>query len=222
MRFPFTKYGWRELLLATVVCAALAAVAAASFWPAAVLPALLWVYCLAFFRDPLRSVPQTAALLAVADGRVTDITPADPEILGEPATRVGIFMGLLSAHINRSPQAGRVLSITHKGGGYADARRPDAWAANESATVQMEARLGGQACRLQVRQIAGFVARRIVTDLAVGQELRAGQVIGMIKFGSRAELIVPDRVIGRLAVSVGQYVYAGQTVLVEPPQPEKI
>jgi phosphatidylserine decarboxylase len=221
MRFPFTKHGWRELLLATVFCAALGAVAASSFWPAAALPALLWVYCLAFFRDPVRVAPATDSLLAVADGRVTDITPADPDILGEPATRVGVFMGLLSVHINRSPQAGRVLSITHKPGGYADARRNDAWATNESASVDMQVGSGRQAYRLQVRQIAGFVARRIVTDLAVGQELRAGQVIGMIKFGSRAELIVPDRVIGRLAVSVGQYVYAGQTVLVEPKRPEK-
>lgn len=209
------------MLLATLFCAALAAVAAASYWPAASLPVLLWVYCLAFFRDPVRRVPQTAGLLAVADGRVTDITPADPDILGEPATRVGIFMSLLSVHVNRSPLAGRVLSITHKPGGYADVRRPDAWARNESATVEMEAHSGGQAFRLQVRQIAGLVARRIVTDLVVGQELQAGQVIGMIKFGSRGELILPDRVIGRLAVSVGQYVYAGQTVLVEPTLPEK-
>lgn len=202
------------------MCLAALAVAAAwlgaGLWALAILPATLWLWVLWFFRDPRRIAPSEPGLMvSPADGRVADITPLGAENpLGEPAIRVGVFMSLFNVHVNRSPLAGEVLSVEHRRGEYLDARDPSAAERNESTTIVVRARTGpGAGQKVAVRQVAGLVARRIVTDIRPGQSVERGQRIGMIKFGSRLELIVPARWQGSVAVRCGQVVAAGRSVL---------
>jgi len=221
MKIPLTKHGWREMLAATVVFGVLTAAAVMTFWPAAVLPAAAWLFVMAFFRDPPRRADEPDAFLAPADGKVVDVVPVGPESpLGAEGVRVGIFMGLFDVHVNRSPCQGAVSEITRHAGGFVDARRPAASETNESATILLAHSRGGRTFKVAVRQIAGIIARRIVTDLRVGQQVSTGQRIGMVKFGSRAELILPRELVGEVAARVGQTVRAGRTVLVRPPQQE--
>ncbi len=221
MTIPLTKYGLRELIVATAVLGGFTAVGAVLFWPSAILPGVLWLYVLAFFRDPPRRAESAGAFLSPADGNVADITPVSPEgPLGVEAVRIGVFMNVFSVHVNRSPCAGRVLKTEHHDGGFVDVRRPEAWETNESATIWLAGDVAGQAVPVAVRQVAGLIARRVVTDLAPGQLLRQGQRIGMVKFGSRVELIVPAEWADLVAVTLGQKVRAGRTVLVGLPAEE--
>lgn len=222
MRYPVTKYGLREVLVATLVFGVLMATGLAYFWPAAIAPAILWVYVLAFFRDPTRTPDEPDAFLSPADGTVVDITPLPADgPLGVESLRIGIFMSLFSVHVNRCPFEATVVRLEHHPGGFVDARRPDASEVNESATLFLSARRGGREFPLATRQVAGLIARRIVTAVRPGQALQAGQRIGMIKFGSRGELIVPRELVGEVAVRIGQKVYGGKTVLIRPPADAK-
>jgi phosphatidylserine decarboxylase len=218
MRIPLTHYGRREMVLATAVCAVLAAAGAMLFWPAAVLPAAAWGFVILFFRDPQRSPEEADAFISPADGKVVDICPVGSESpLGERGTRIGIFMSLLDVHVNRSPCQGRVARVDRRAGGCADARSEAASETNASSTIVLAHERSGRTFPVVVRQIAGLVARRIVTDLRVGETVSAGQRIGMVKFGSRVELLVPEELIGEVRVALGQAVRAGRTALVRPP-----
>jgi phosphatidylserine decarboxylase len=220
MTIPLTKYGLREILLVSAACAAAAAVCLYTWPPLALLPAIVWVATLAFFRDGPRQA-EGEGFLAVADGTVTDITPVGPDgPLGRKGIRVGVFMSVTSVHVNRAPCQAAVVKVEHCPGGYVDVRKQNAWDTNESSTIYLSVRGGERDYPVLVRQIAGFIARRIVTDLAPGQPLHSGQRIGMIKFGSRGELIVPEELAGTVAVRVGERVYAGQSVLIRPRPPE--
>lgn len=185
-------------------------------WPLSLIPLLIWGWVLWFFRDPSRESPQGAEnLVAVADGRVTDITHMGSDcILGCDAVQVGVFMSIFDVHVNRSPADGKILEITHRDGTLLDVRRPDAWESNESTTITLETDLNPEKPRIVFRQIAGLVARRIVTDLKPEQVIDRGARIGMIRFGSRGELIVPSRLVESVQVKVGQKVKAGRTVLI--------
>jgi phosphatidylserine decarboxylase len=186
------------------------------FVPAVVLPLAAWFWVMWFFRDPVRAVPsEPGVLLSPADGQVRDITPvgADSE-LGRGGVKIGIFMSVFDVHVNRSPAEARVESVVYRPGVFLDARDPAASERNESATLRLMCRQGQASYPVVVRQVAGVIARRIVTDVAIGQELAAGQRIGMIKFGSRVELIVPSELAGEIRVVRGQKVRAGETVLV--------
>lgn len=221
MRIPLTRYGLREILIATCAFGVLTAAGVMTFWPAAILPAAAWAYVVLFFRDPQRRPAEADSFLSPADGKVVEISPVGPESeVGAAGTRIGIFMGLLDVHVNRSPCAGSVAEVTRHAGGYVDARRPDASTTNESATILLAHGRAGRQFTVAVRQIAGLVARRIVTDLTVGQELTPGQRIGMVKFGSRVELILPAGLVGEVAVRLGQTVRAGHSALVRPPRRE--
>ncbi len=187
------------------------------FWPLVVLPVAVWLWVLWFFRDPRRQVPLGEnLLLSPADGKVTDITPIGPDSeLGAEGVRIGIFMSVFNVHVNRSPAEAMVEGTRHRNATFLDARDPRAAERNESATIRLVYRRGERDYPLVVRQIAGLVARRIVTDLAPGQALRAGERIGMIKFGSRVEVMVPRELIGDIRVDLGDRVRAGLSVLVE-------
>jgi len=182
----------------------------------AALPLAVWVFVLAFFRDPERSAPAgDGLLLSPADGRVADITPLGPDsVLGCDGVQVGIFMNVFNVHVNRSPCAGRVEQVEHRRGVFLDARDPHASERNESATIRLCCTRDGVERPIVVRQVAGLIARRIVTDLREGQDVQPGQRIGMIKFGSRLELLVPSEWVGEVRVQLGQCVRAGQTVLI--------
>jgi phosphatidylserine decarboxylase len=217
-----TKYGVRELLICTALAAAVAGAAVRLAWhwplvwaPVVVIAVLLWLWVLWFFRDPDREIPQGAGLfVSPADGTVSDITQIGSESeLGRPGVQIGIFMSIFSVHVNRAPCDGAVEFVTHRAGAFLDARDPAASCRNESATIALCYQSGGQTYRVVMRQVAGLIARRIVTDVAKGAGISRGQRVGMIKFGSRCELLLPAELAGRVHVKVGQKVSAGRTVL---------
>jgi len=187
-------------------------------WPAWLVAApllVLWLWVLYFFRDPDRIIPDAPGqLVSPADGVVTDITPvgADSE-LGCEGVRVGVFMSVFNVHVNRIPCDGRITRVVHRGGTLRDVRRQDAWELNEATTITMSCDFDSLTRPIVVRQIAGLVARRIVCDLTEGQHVARGERLGMIRFGSRLELIWPTDLHARVAVTVGQKVFGGSSVL---------
>lgn len=217
MRIPLTHYGRREIILATIVLAALTAVGWMLFKPVAIVPAALWVYVLAFFRDPDRTPEAPEGFLSPADGVVTDISPVGPDSpLGVDGLRISVFMSIFDCHVNRSPCRGTVVRVDHVDGLFMDARRPDAAEQNESTTLLLTCTEGDETFPVVVRQIAGLVARRIVADVKTGQVLDRGERFGMIKFGSRVEVLIPTERVGTVAVEIGQSVRAGESVLTRP------
>ncbi len=223
MSIPFfTPYGIRELSLATLafVAACLISVWMAvlvSPWFSILGTAAIVVYCwvLWFFRDPQRTCSDEEGLfISPADGKIADITPIGPDSeLGTAGIKIGVFMDIFNVHVNRAPEEATVVSVDHRPGAFLDVRDPHASERNESTAITLECENGGRRVQFVVRQIAGLVARRIVTDLFEGQRVCRGQRIGMIKFGSRLELLLPEALAGEITVEIGQRVYAGQSVL---------
>jgi phosphatidylserine decarboxylase len=160
-----------------------------------------------FFRDPERRPPEMpGAVLAPADGRVVDVSEVVDPFVG-PASRVSIFLSPLDVHVNRAPIAGAVVGVEYRAGAFVPAYRADASEVNERTTVAIQ----GEEMRVVVRQIAGTLARRVVCRLRPGDRVAAGERFGIIKFGSRADVILPLEV--RIAVRPGDRVRAGETVL---------
>ena len=174
----------------------------------------LTVWCALFFRDPERVTPVREGLVvAPADGRVSKIINAvpPPELnLGERALpRVSIFMNVFNCHINRSPVTGRIDKIVYKSGTFINADLDKASENNERNSFVIAT--GG--ARIIVVQIAGLIARRIVTFAREGASVRVGERIGMIRFGSRVDVYLPEGV--RPLVAEGQSSIAGETVLAD-------
>ena len=173
----------------------------------------------AFFRAPVRVSPTTAGVVvAPADGTVALIEQATlpPELgLGsEPQLRVSIFLSVLDVHVQRVPVDGQVLAVEHRPGTFVSADLPEASDANSRTSLWVR---GTDGHDLAVLQIAGLVARRILCDAAAGDELAAGDVYGLIRFGSRVDLLLPPG--SRLLVEPGQRTVGGETVLAELPPP---
>jgi phosphatidylserine decarboxylase len=216
MRLPLTRYAPREIALYGGLPLALGGLAAAWGFPLVALPFLaLGLFSLSFFRDPERAIPaETGAVVSPADGTVTDVTEVEePEFIGGPATRIGIFLSVFNVHVNRAPVAGAVELVRHVPGEFRDARR-----AEEASRVNEANLLGLRAddaagTRVLVRQIAGAIARRIVCVTRPGERLARGQRYGMIKFGSRTELFLPRAAGFQPAVRVGDRVRGGATVV---------
>jgi phosphatidylserine decarboxylase len=187
----------------------------------AVAPWLAWLgllftlFCLYFFRDPERVAPgRPGALLAPADGRVVSVTPAVPPSelgLGAiPRWRVSIFLSIINVHVNRIPADGTITRIAYRHGSFLNASTDKASEVNERNAVAVRLSDGRE---IAVVQIAGLVARRIVCDLREGDTVHAGQRLGIIRFGSRADLYLPEGV--RPLVAVGQTMVGGETVIAE-------
>ena len=173
--------------------------------------------CLFFFRDPERVPPGRAgALVAPADGRVVSVTPAVPPAelgLGAiPRWRVSIFLSLINVHVNRVPADGIITRIAYRHGSFMNASLDKASEANERNAIALRLADGRE---IAFVQIAGLIARRIVCDLREGDTVRAGQRFGIIRFGSRADLYLPEGV--RPLVAVGQTMVGGETVIAEWP-----
>ncbi|MBI93728.1 MAG: phosphatidylserine decarboxylase family protein [Gemmatimonadaceae bacterium] len=199
---------------------AVAAVLAALCWwvaqtqpilaAAAVLFTILAGFMVFFFRDPGRRPPDAAgAVVSAADGRVVAIEPLDgaDEYVGDAATRISVFLSVFNVHINRIPLAGEIDVVERRSGRYKVAFAEDASEQNEQSVIGI--RQGDT--RLVVKQIVGILARRITCNLQPGQQVDLGERFGLIRFGSRVDLIVPNHV--EIRVSVGDRVRAGETVM---------
>jgi phosphatidylserine decarboxylase len=203
--------------LVLLICIILILVFAPGAWALlALVPALLLVWLLAFFRDPERPIPSGQHLMvSPADGMVSDITELPRfDLLDGPALRIGIFLSVFNVHINRSPCDGRVIRVIYKKGKFINAMsHARASDENESNTIVIAGPDGEKPIAV-VKQIVGLIARRIVCTAAEGQALARGQRIGMIKFGSRTELYIPMRLAPQARVRVGQKVRGGADVVV--------
>ena len=171
------------------------------------------VWCYYFFRDPVRSVAQKPGLiLSPADGVISLITKTVPPVemlLGNKAlTRVSVFMNVFNCHVNRAPMAGEVIAITYHHGKFVNASLDKASEHNERNSLTIEA---ADKTRIGVTQIAGLVARRIVCFTKVGNGLSVGERFGLIRFGSRLDVFLPEGI--EPAVGLGQTAVAGETVL---------
>jgi phosphatidylserine decarboxylase len=195
-----------------------AAITAVLFWlwqPLGWLGLGATVWCYYFFRDPKRFVPQGAGLIvSPADGIVSLIEPAVPPAelgLGpEALTRVSVFMNVFNCHVNRAPIGGQITAIAYRPGKFFNASLDKASADNERNSLAIALPDGR---KLAVVQIAGLVARRIVCFAKPGQTLRTGERFGLIRFGSRLDVYLPDGV--HPLVALGQTMVAGETVLAD-------
>lgn len=177
------------------------------WWAAAALFALAALASLGFFRDPERTPPALAgAVLAPADGRVMAVSEVSDPWVGR-AVRVSIFLSPLDVHVNRAPVGGLVKNVEYVAGRFLAAYRPEASEENERCTVSVE----GETAHVAVKQIAGVLARRIVCRVRPGDVLRAGQRYGLIRFGSRTDLVVPQET--DIRVRVGDRVRGGESVM---------
>ncbi len=199
---------WILLILASVGVA----VCLVSTWLSLIFLAL-FVFTIAFFRDPDRPVPVDPNLIvAPADGRVRDIVELDEkEVLKTKTRRVGIFLSIFDVHTNRAPIDGRIIYRQHHEGLCLDARDPDCSEKNEAMTWGFENPRGA----IVVRQLTGAIARRIVSWANVGDELKKGERFGMIRFGSRTELYLP--LDAEVLVKTGDHVSGGSTVIARLP-----
>ena len=172
---------------------------------------ILTALILNFFRDPERVPPaDPSAVVSPADGRVVQIVEEEPG--GRPGRRVSIFMSPLDVHVNRAPFAGTITSVEYHRGSFGMASGEKASAENEQNVFTLETAAG----RMVVRQIAGLLARRIVFWKRVGDRLERGERVGLIKFGSRVDVVLEPGV--ELRVSIGDRVRAGASILATAPQ----
>ena len=180
-----------------------------------VIGTVLTLWCIYFFRDPPRVTPiREGLVISPADGVVQMVRKADPppelEYSGKPMTRISIFMNVFDVHVNRVPTDGQVTKLHYRPGAFLNASLDKASEDNERQSVLMETNDGVQVAFVQ---IAGLVARRILCDLEPGQDVRTGERFGMIRFGSRVDVYVPENV--PPLVCVGQRTVAGETILAD-------
>jgi phosphatidylserine decarboxylase len=183
-----------------------------SLYGAAGLVAFLWFEMIWFFRDPPRAAPDDPrALLSPADGLVTHLEEVpDADFPGGRAFRISMWLSPFDVHLNRLPRHGRVLGMRYFPGRFVNARREDSARINEQLWMDLVEPNGR---RVRVKQISGALARRLVCWLRKDEEVRAGDRYGMIKYGSRCDVLVPAGEKIELAVKIGDKVHAGSTVL---------
>jgi phosphatidylserine decarboxylase len=219
----FARWGYAELVGFAILLLLLGCVFVAASY---LLPQLAWLFAIAnavtwlfiaevvwFFRDPWRAVPSDrAALVSPADGTVTHVeTVEDADFPGGLALRLSIFLSIFNVHVNRVPRTGRVTEVRYFRGEYLDARHRECAVRNEQLWIDLTDAATGQPIR--VKQIAGKIARRIVCTLKPGDEVKIGERFGMIKFGSRTDVLVPANAGVQVLVKVGDKVKGASTAL---------
>jgi phosphatidylserine decarboxylase len=221
---PIHIDGWKFVAAFAVVTVVLFFIAAPLGWIGVV--ATLW--CAYFFRDPWRVTPQREGLVvSPADGRVVSIgkavPPAELGMGGAALMRIGIFLNVLDVHVNRVPVGGRVTKLGYRKGKFVNASLDKASEDNERMAIRI-APAGAAADGsgdIAVVQIAGLIARRIVCSLREGEAVATGQRFGLIRFGSRTDVYLPEGWVPMVAI--GQYMIGGETVIAdrraqEPPR----
>ena len=191
-------------LLAAIVIAWLAA------WPYAVPVLLPGAFFLWFFRDPERQIPTLpGAIVSPGDGKVTDVSLVTSG--GTPRNRISIFLSVFDVHVNRSPIAGVIRDVRYQRGKFLNAMQANSAEENEQNIVAVEGQIEGQGRTVIFKQIAGLIARRIVFNFKVGDHVARGERVGLIKFGSRVDVLF-DRD-AAIQVKLGDRVKGGATVL---------
>jgi phosphatidylserine decarboxylase len=192
-----------------------------AIWPSALIGQIvMWLatalvlFCLNFFRDPERPIPEGEELvLSAADGVVADIVEIEEtEVLKTKCLRVGVFLSVFDVHVNRAPIDGKITYVRHHPGLFLDARDPQCSEKNEAMTWAFE----GKNVTLVVRQLTGAIARRIVPWSKVGDEVPRGHRFGMIRFGSRTEVYLPLN--AKLKVAVGDRVSGVTSIIAHLPK----
>jgi phosphatidylserine decarboxylase len=209
LRVPIHREGWPFIAVAVAANALL--IVWLGWWGLIATPFVLWV--IAFFRDPERHAPAGEGLIvSPADGVLLPITRAAPpselELYGGPRTRLSIFMNVFDIHVNRVPESGTVEGLAYRRGKFFNASFDKASDQNERMSVLLRLLGGGE---LIVVQIAGLVARRIFCTLRTGQRVSRGERFGLIRFGSRLDVYLPEA--AQIKVRPGERVRAGETIL---------
>lgn len=208
-------YGLKFVLAGVILTAACALGAAWRdslwFFILALVLAVLTVFLTYFYRNPVRTIPTDSDLiLSVADGKVVAVEHGEIEELDGPGYKISIFLSVFNVHINRIPCAGRVEEARYTAGSFLPAFEDEASVKNEQAEIRLKTEKG----IIVFRQIAGILARRIENDflnedITRPHEVSAGEIYGMIHFGSRADLLIPDNT--EIIVKVGDRVKGGET-----------
>ena len=173
----------------------------------AAIPGLLLLFCLNFFRDPLRKIPKGKGIfVSPADGKIVQIKPVDDPDIGK-ANLVSIFLNVFNVHVNRTPAGGSVSEVQHKKGKFLAAFNHSASDENEQSNIHILSTEG----LIKVKQIAGLLARRIRCYVQKGSHLNTGDKLGFIMFGSRVDIILPDII--TLRVKLGQKVKGGESII---------
>lgn len=201
-------FGWPLVILIAILL-----LAGSPWCRAAIVPFVLLIWLISFFRDPSRQIPdEPLVIVAPADGQVVDVTPLDHyDFIGGPAVRIDIFLSIFNVHINRAPITGRVVEMHYHPGEFLNAMRPESAERNEFMWIGFE-QPEPPSRRFAVRQISGMLARRIVCELEAGQTVTRGEKFGMIKLGSRTELILPANDVEVIA-NVGDTIRAGSDIV---------
>ena len=214
-RIPFARWGLAELQLMGWPLLCLTVFFAWYWWYVApVFGGAAGLIVVWFFRDPPRRIPaEDGILVSPADGKVVEVTRLEQdEFIGGPAVRIGVFLSIFNVHLNRAPEAARVIALRYQPGEFLNALNPASAERNESMWIGLEEEALPHR-RMVLRQIAGRLARRIVCPLRPGDVLARGEKIGMIKLGSRTELILPEDADQRIEVKVGDRVKAGVSIV---------
>ena len=200
--WPFIAVAWAVVLGAAFL-----------WWPLAVILAMLAVWVVAFFRDPIRPGPRGERyVLAAAEGHVVHVIETDePMYVKERSVRISIFLSVFDVHVNRYPVDGAVELVHYNKGKFLHAADEKASVDNEQSSIGLRGPRG----RVLVRQIAGLIARRIVTDAKPGDRVTQGERLGLIRFGSRTDVFLPLSARPVLKVQPGDRVLVGGTVLAE-------
>jgi len=213
----FAREGWAFIVTATLIAAAAFGVALAKrswpLWLVAFALTIIALWVASFFRDPKRPGERgDRIVIAPADGKVVMITDVDePTFMRGRAKRVSIFMNVFNVHVNRYPVSGVIRQVERKAGRFMNAATEESSLENEQTSVGIET----EGRRILVRQIAGLIARRIVTDGKDGEHVQQGDRMGLIRFGSRVDVFVPAG--STLKVKVGDITFAGVTVIADLP-----
>jgi phosphatidylserine decarboxylase len=220
-RLPFVRVGLAELLILGGGFFLLAAILGLVWWPLAVVPAAIGLEVVWFFRNPRRVPPaEPGLIIAPADGRVIAIEEIEEDFVGGPAVRIDIFLSVFNVHVNRAPCESQVLALGYRRGRFLNAMRPEANRENERMEVRLE-QTAAPHRTLIVRQIVGAIARRIVCWVSPGETLKRGEAFGMIKLGSRTELVLPRTPGLEIRTRIGERVRAGLTVMARYAEDQK-
>lgn len=209
---PFVRVGLAELFLIAGGFLLLALLVGWYWWPLALIPLVLAGLVVWFFRDPHREIPvEPGTVVSPADGKLVQIERVEDPELGR-CVQFGIFLSIFNVHANRTSLPGRVVAVRYRPGKFLNALRPESARENENLDIvltESETPTG----RLRIRQITGQFARRIVCWVRPGDVLARGEMYGMIKLGSRTELVIPDDESLEILAEVGASIVAGSSVL---------